>query len=133
LVWVSGRERRRITMGEELRYKVRERYAEAARSVRSGSRASDSEAPDVDWTGGSYSATEVGELPQAAIDASLGCGIPVALATLSPGEVVLDLGRAGLVREERRGRWSFYSLDREAAGCLLVEVADHLGVTGEDG
>ena len=33
---------------------------------------------------------------------------------------------AGLVREERRGKWSFYSLDREAAGKLLGEAADHL-------
>ena len=33
---------------------------------------------------------------------------------------------AGLVREERRGKWSFYSLDREAAGELLVEAADRL-------
>ena len=33
----------------------------------------------------------------------------------------------GLVREERRGRWSFYSLDREAAGQLLAETAAHLG------
>jgi arsenite methyltransferase len=29
------------------------------------------------------------------VDASLGCGNPVALATLSPGEVVLDLGSGG--------------------------------------
>jgi len=33
---------------------------------------------------------------------------------------------AGLVREERRGKWSFYSLDREAAGQLLGETADRL-------
>ncbi len=33
---------------------------------------------------------------------------------------------AGLVREERRGKWSFYSLDRETAGKLLGEAADHL-------
>ena len=36
------------------------------------------------------------------------------------------LKSAGLVREERRGKWSFYSLDREAAGKLLGEAADHL-------
>ena len=33
---------------------------------------------------------------------------------------------AGLVREERRGKWAFYSLDREAAGALLGEAADRL-------
>jgi len=40
---------------------------------------------------------------------------------------------AGLVREERRGRWAFYSLDREAAGHLLAEAALHLnGNPGTD-
>ncbi len=33
---------------------------------------------------------------------------------------------AGLVREERRGKWAFYSLDQEAAGELLGEAADRL-------
>ena len=82
-------------MGEDLKGRVRERYAEAARSARSGSRALDSEAGEVDWTGGSYSGGEKSELPRAALDASLGCGNPVALASLSPGEVVLDLGSGG--------------------------------------
>ena len=55
----------------------------------------DSEASKVDLTGGSYSAEELGELPETATAASLGCGNPVALATLSAGEVVLDLGSGG--------------------------------------
>jgi ArsR family transcriptional regulator len=33
---------------------------------------------------------------------------------------------AGLVREEGRGKWSFYTLDREAAGELLGEAAECL-------
>jgi ArsR family transcriptional regulator len=33
---------------------------------------------------------------------------------------------AGLVREERRGKWAFYSLDREVADELLGEAADRL-------
>jgi ArsR family transcriptional regulator len=33
---------------------------------------------------------------------------------------------AGLVREERRGKWAFYSLDRESASGLLGEAADRL-------
>ena len=33
---------------------------------------------------------------------------------------------AGLVREEKRGKWSFYSLDREAATRLLNELAGQL-------
>ena len=38
------------------------------------------------------------------------------------------LKEAGLVREERRGKWSFYSLDRESSVRLLIETGDHLGV-----
>ena len=33
---------------------------------------------------------------------------------------------AGLVKEERRGKWAFYSLDREAADVLLGETVAHL-------
>ena len=33
----------------------------------------------------------------------------------------------GLVVEERRGKWSFYSLDPEAVRRLLGETAEHLG------
>jgi ArsR family transcriptional regulator, arsenate/arsenite/antimonite-responsive transcriptional repressor len=44
------------------------------------------------------------------------------------------LKAAGLVHEERRGKWSFYSLDREAAGQLIAETAAHLGSSpGKDG
>ncbi len=39
------------------------------------------------------------------------------------------LKEVGVVREERRGKWSFYSLDREAAGRLLVEARDYLRAT----
>jgi ArsR family transcriptional regulator len=44
---------------------------------------------------------------------------------------VRKLKDAGLVREEKRGRWSFYSVDREAAGGLLGEAADRL-LTGTE-
>jgi arsenite methyltransferase len=93
-------------VNEGMRERVKERYAGAARTVlegtgsasccgSAGERGLDSEALGVDWTGGGYSAQELGELPQAAGAASLGCGNPTALATLSPGEVVLDLGSGG--------------------------------------
>ncbi len=39
---------------------------------------------------------------------------------------VRKLKDAGLVREEKRGRWSFYSLDREAAEGLLDDAEKHL-------
>jgi arsenite methyltransferase len=42
-----------------------------------------------------YAADEVCGIPEEAVLASLGCGNPTALAQLSPGEVVLDLGSGG--------------------------------------
>ncbi|XVU26199.1 hypothetical protein ACQPZJ_03820 [Actinoplanes sp. CA-054009] len=36
-----------------------------------------------------------GELPEAALRASLGCGNPLRVAALNPGETVLDLGSGG--------------------------------------
>ena len=96
----------RSVMGEDVRERVKERYAGAALTVlegtgsasccgSAGERGLDSEALGVDWTGGGYSTEELEMLPEAAGVASLGCGNPTALATLSPGEVVLDLGSGG--------------------------------------
>jgi SAM-dependent methyltransferase len=42
-----------------------------------------------------YDAVQAGDVPQAAMLASLGCGNPTALAELKPGETVLDLGSGG--------------------------------------
>jgi arsenite methyltransferase len=96
-------------VSDDLKQKVRERYARAALDVREESEsggsccgggtaccgATGSEALEVDMVRGAYSEAEKGELPVLAAEASLGCGNPVALATLSPGEVVLDLGSGG--------------------------------------
>lgn len=85
-------------MNEGMREQVRRRYAEAAHAVEEGGSCcggSAAGALDVDLTGDGYSEAERRELPQAAVGASLGCGNPVMLATLSPGEVVLDLGSGG--------------------------------------
>jgi ArsR family transcriptional regulator, arsenate/arsenite/antimonite-responsive transcriptional repressor len=43
------------------------------------------------------------------------------------------LKEAGLVQEERRGRWSFYSLDRDATRGLISETVDHFGLEVELG
>jgi arsenite methyltransferase len=42
-----------------------------------------------------YEAEEIAGIPAAAISASLGCGNPVVIARLKPGEAVLDLGSGG--------------------------------------
>jgi SAM-dependent methyltransferase len=42
-----------------------------------------------------YSAEELDGLPDSVTGASLGCGNPIAIAGLQPGEVVLDLGSGG--------------------------------------
>ena len=93
-------------MGEDLRERMRDKYAELAVAAQEGgsccgsSCGSDETSPGsssviVDLGRGSYSDEERGELPEKAVGASLGCGNPVALATLAPGEVVLDLGSGG--------------------------------------
>ncbi len=79
---------------------VRERYAEAARSVRSccgGSTCGDGAvlAGASPITSNLYAADETGALPEEAVLASLGCGNPTALAELKEGETVLDLGSGG--------------------------------------
>lgn len=97
----------------DMRKRVRAKYAELAVANRGGDEASCcgsscgcGEGPGEalgaetavrvsDLSSGSYSAEERGELPEEAVGASLGCGNPVTLATLSPGEVVLDLGSGG--------------------------------------
>jgi ArsR family transcriptional regulator len=44
---------------------------------------------------------------------------------------VRKLREAGLIREEKRGKWSFYALDKDAATQLLGELARQLGIGHE--
>ena len=95
--------------GKELREEVRRRYAESARAATGqgsdgcgcGSGAccaDDSAASAVGSTKFGevlYEDGQRGELPDAAVLASLGCGNPTAVADLHEGEVVLDLGSGG--------------------------------------
>ena len=80
---------------------VEEKYGEAARRVVSGgsdaccgsSAANESCCDPI--TSNLYDASEEGQVPEAVLRASLGCGNPTALAKLKPGETVLDLGSGG--------------------------------------
>jgi SAM-dependent methyltransferase len=84
----------------ELKEKVREKYGEAALRVKTGGSACCGSAPSslggVDpITSSLYDSIQTGAIPEDAVLASLGCGNPTALAQLSPGETVLDLGSGG--------------------------------------
>jgi len=77
-------------------------------------------------TGNLYSSDQAAELPAEALLASLGCGNPTALATLSEGEVVLDLGSGGgidvLLSARRVGPSGFvYGLDMTDEMLALAE------------
>lgn len=88
---------------EEIREAVRERYAAAAtRGTGCGGEGASccgpapvltADADGVEVFGGTlYDGAEGGGAPAAALAASLGCGVPTAVADLHPGETVLDLG-----------------------------------------
>jgi arsenite methyltransferase len=91
----------------EIRESVRTRYAAAATRFAAGEneQARDLEveqtgtccgpggcSPGPAFGGQLYDSTEAGGVPTTAVAASLGCGVPTAVAELRPGEVVLDLG-----------------------------------------
>jgi arsenite methyltransferase len=90
-------------MSTDLRDEVRERYAEAARGLAAGTACG----CDCESTGccgddagapfgkGLYETGDRGDIPDGAVEASLGCGNPVAVAELREGETVLDLGSGG--------------------------------------
>lgn len=121
---------------DEVREQVRARYADAATAVSTGTTSgesgaavagccgpatSESSAPaaldlDPSFGSGLYGAEDRDALPAEAVAASLGCGNPLAVADLAPGERVLDLGSGGgidvLLSARRVGPTGFaYGLD----------------------
>ncbi len=78
---------------------VKQKYGEAALRVTTGgssccgATAGNGCADPI--TSNLYDVSQIGEIPEEALLASLGCGNPTALAQLSPGETVLDLGSGG--------------------------------------
>jgi SAM-dependent methyltransferase len=78
---------------------VKQKYGEAALRVSSGGSSCCGAAPASNCcdpiTANLYDASQIGQIPQEAVLASLGCGNPTALAELKTGEVVLDLGSGG--------------------------------------
>jgi SAM-dependent methyltransferase len=86
-------------MSTDIKQVVKERYGEAARRVIAVKAEASCCGPAPSCrdpiTSNLYDASQTRDLPEAAVLASLGCGNPTALAELSPGEVVLDLGSGG--------------------------------------
>jgi SAM-dependent methyltransferase len=88
------------TTTDSLRDEVRERYAEAALAAEQGDgcgcgSGSCCDGGDAAFGERLYSIEQRGELPDAAVLASLDCGNPTAVADLHEGETVLDLGSGG--------------------------------------
>ena len=87
------------TTPPEIREIVRERYAAAARAAAGSAGASccgpvslADASGDVVFGGTLYDEIERQGAPASAVQASLGCGVPTAVADLHEGETVLDLG-----------------------------------------
>jgi 2-polyprenyl-3-methyl-5-hydroxy-6-metoxy-1,4-benzoquinol methylase len=81
---------------EQTRAAITARYSGLARAARAGQQVTDCD-PGA-FTAGCFGAAgyaDTSELPDGALRASLGCGNPVAVAGLHPGETVLDLGSGG--------------------------------------
>src|SRR6267378_8057578 len=84
----------------DIREVVKEKYGQAALRVTSGGSSCCGAGPALDGgcdpiTSNLYDGDQKTQLPEKAVQASLGCGNPTALAKLTPGEVVLDLGSGG--------------------------------------
>jgi len=78
---------------------VKQKYGEAALRVTTGGSSCCGAAPASSCcdpiTADLYDVSQIQQIPQEALLASLGCGNPTALAELKAGEVVLDLGSGG--------------------------------------
>jgi arsenite methyltransferase len=87
-------------MSTDMKEVVREKYGQAALRVTTGGSSCCGASAALEGccdpiTSNLYDSSQAGELPEAALKASLGCGNPTLLAALNPGETVLDLGSGG--------------------------------------
>src|SRR5579884_1978688 len=88
-----------IEQAIDIKEVVKQKYGEAALRVKTGgssccgATASSGCADPI--TSKLYDPAQIGQMPEDAVLASLGCGNPTALAELKPGETVLDLGSGG--------------------------------------
>ena len=78
----------------DVRESVRRRYAAAAEAAATADPRPECGCgtDDARFGGALYDPAEADAVPEAAVNASLGCGVPTAVADLHEGETVLDLG-----------------------------------------
>jgi arsenite methyltransferase len=112
------------TTSQTIRETVRGKYGDIARDVLAGGAGAPFANDPI--TGDLYSRDEARVIPLEALQASLGCGNPTALAELKPGETVLDLGSGGgidvLLSARRVGPTGFaYGLDMTDEMLALAE------------
>ena len=122
----------------QARARVTARYGELARAAAAGGQAVGWEPAGAGGCFGAAAYDDIAGLPEGAVRASLGCGNPVAVAALEPGETVLDLGSGGgtdVVLSARRvglaGR--VYGLERFSGSeidlanlALRVAISEHV-------
>ena len=135
----------------QIRERVRERYAAAATAVatdRSSGCCGAASAysgcgPDMSLTdkegtevfGSTLYAGEAEGAPAAAVEASLGCGVPTAVADLHEGETVLDLGSGGgadVFLSARRVGPTGKAIGLDMTDEMLALARDHATEAGVD-
>src|SRR5580692_10879493 len=87
-----------IDTADDIKEVVKEKYGRAALRVGSGGSSCCGATPDCGCdpiTSNLYDPSQTDQIPEQALQASLGCGNPTALAQLNPGEIVLELGFGG--------------------------------------
>lgn len=78
------------TPRDDLREQVRARYAAAADTAAAGGCCTTDD--EAESFGAALYGADLESVPDVAVEASLGCGNPTAVADIAPGETVLDLG-----------------------------------------
>lgn len=119
---------------EDIRREVSEAYAERLARVTTQACCGGGAAPeDAVVTLGGYSGEERASLPEGAAGSSFGCGNPLALAGLRPGDVVVDLGSGAgvdLLLAARRVGPSGRAIGVDMTDAMIARARENLRAAG---